>query len=74
MIDDKVHCMKIDREYEFDYWDADRRYGYGGYKYDGRWTVLAKAAIEHYKLKGDAKILDVGCLIDVIPVMRLYII
>lgn len=61
MKDEKVHCMEKAREYEFDYWDGDRRYGYGGYKYDGRWSVVAQAMIEHYGLKEDAKILDVGC-------------
>src|SRR5690349_9175582 len=34
MLDDKVNCMKKAREYGFDYWDGDRRYGFGGYKYD----------------------------------------
>ena len=61
MIDDKVHCMLKAKEYEFDYWDGDRRYGYGGYKYDGRWKVVAEKFIEKYHLKSDAKILDVGC-------------
>ena len=38
MVDDKVHCMMKAKEYEFDYWDGDRRYGYGGYKFiEGRW-------------------------------------
>jgi SAM-dependent methyltransferase len=61
MTDDKVHCMLKGKEYEFDYWDGDRRYGYGGYKYDGRWKVVAEKLIEIYHLKPDAKILDVGC-------------
>ena len=62
MIDDKVHCMLKAKEYEFDYWDGDRRYGYGGYKYmPGRWTSVAKKLIKIYNLKKDAKILDVGC-------------
>ena len=30
MVDDKVHCMLKAKEYEYDYWDGDRRYGYGG--------------------------------------------
>jgi len=42
MVDDKVHCMLKAKEYESDYWDGDRRYGYGGYKYDGRWKVVAE--------------------------------
>ena len=62
MLDDKVHCMLKAKEYEFDYWDGDRRYGYGGYKYmPGRWKPVAQSLIDIYKLKPDAKILDVGC-------------
>ena len=61
MVDDKVTCMLKAKEYEFDYWDGDRRYGYGGYKYDGRWKSVAQQFIEHYKLGPKAKILDVGC-------------
>ena len=61
MNDEKIECMKIARKYEKDYWDGDRRYGYGGYKYDGRWEIVARKLIELYKLPPDAKILDVGC-------------
>jgi ubiquinone/menaquinone biosynthesis C-methylase UbiE len=61
MNDDKVHCMKIARKYGKDYWDGDRRYGYGGYRYDGRWKIVAEKLIKNYHLKKDAKILDVGC-------------
>jgi len=62
MVDDKVHCMIKAKEYEFDYWDGDRRYGYGGYKFiEGRWAPVAKALIEIYGLKNGSKVLDVGC-------------
>ena len=61
MVDDKVHCMIKAKEYEFDYWDGDRRYGYGGYKYTGRWKPVAEQLVETYGLKPGAKILDVGC-------------
>ena len=61
MIDNKVECMKVASKYGKDYWDGDRRYGYGGYKYDGRWEIVAKKMIEIYKLPENAKILDVGC-------------
>lgn len=61
MMDDKMHCVAKAKEYEFDYWDGDRRYGYGGYTYDGRWKVVAEKLIDIYGLKPDAKILDVGC-------------
>ncbi len=62
MIDEKVKCMLKAKEYEFDYWDGDRRYGYGGYKYiDDRWKKVAQPLIDFYGLKPNAKILDVGC-------------
>ena len=62
MVDDKVFCMLKAKEYGFDYWDGDRRFGYGGYKdIDDRWQKVAKPLIERYGLKSDAKILDVGC-------------
>ena len=61
MLDDKVHCMGIAKRYAQDFWDGDRRYGYGGYAYDGRWEVVASQLIEEYGLEDDAKILDVGC-------------
>lgn len=62
MNDDKVHCMLKAKEYESDYWDGDRRYGYGGYKFlPGRWKPVAEALIENYKLSNDSSILDVGC-------------
>lgn len=61
MVDDKVTCMLKAKEYEFDYWDGDRRFGYGGYKYDGRWKPVAEQIIATYGLKDGAKILDVGC-------------
>ncbi len=62
MNDDKVHCMEVARRYEADYWDGDRRYGYGGYTYRaGYWTPVAEALIKHYGLTDESSILDVGC-------------
>ena len=61
MVDEKVHCMLKAKEYEFDYWDGDRRYGYGGYKYDGRWKAVVERMRQHYNLPNDAAVLDVGC-------------
>src|SRR6266516_1576836 len=61
MVDNKVECMLKAKEYEFDYWDGDRRYGYGGYSYDGRWKPVAEQLIAHYHLRPDSKILDVVC-------------
>ena len=31
MKNQKVKCMKVASNYSFDYWDGDRKYGYGGY-------------------------------------------
>jgi SAM-dependent methyltransferase len=61
MRDNKVECMEIAKRYDKDYWDGDRRHGYGGFKYDGRWEIVARKLIEEYNLSSDAKILDVGC-------------
>ncbi len=61
MTDNKVEAMKKAREYGYDYWDGDRRYGYGGYTHDGRWKPVAEKLIAQYKLLPTATILDVGC-------------
>ncbi len=61
MTDDKVRCSIVAREYGRDYWDGERRYGYGGYRYDGRWKPVAERLIRHYGLRDGARILDVGC-------------
>lgn len=61
MNDRKVECMEVAREYGKHYWDGDRRYGYGGYKYDGRWKPLAQRLIDRYRLTNSSRVLDVGC-------------
>ena len=48
--DDKAECAKV-----------AKKYGYGGYRYDGRWKSVAQKLIEHYQLKPGQKVLDVGC-------------
>lgn len=58
---DKAECAKIAKEYGYDYWDGDRKYGYGGYQYDGRWRSVAKRLAEYYHLEAGQKVLDVGC-------------
>ncbi len=62
MMNQKVNGMKIASKYGYDYWDGERKYGYGGYKYiPGRWQEVAKKLITNYSLNNDSKILDVGC-------------
>ncbi len=58
---DKAECAEVAIKYGKDYWDGERQYGYGGYKYDGRWRPVAEAMAKHYDLRPGAKILDVGC-------------
>ena len=57
----KAESAKIAKQYGADYWDGDRKFGYGGYKYDGRWRVVAQDMAKHYGLKAGDRILDVGC-------------
>ena len=58
---DKAECAEVARRFEYDYWDGDRRYGYGGYRYDGRWVAVAERIAAHYGLEPGAAILDIGC-------------
>lgn len=62
MNDHKIDCSLVAREFERNYWDGDRRFGYGGYHYiEGRWTPVAKALINTYDLRDGSSVLDVGC-------------
>jgi ubiquinone/menaquinone biosynthesis C-methylase UbiE len=58
---DKATCSEVAIKFGKDYWDGERRFGYGGYKYDGRWRQIAEDMVRHYNLKPGARILDVGC-------------
>lgn len=58
---DKAACAEVAIRYGEEYWDGDRRYGYGGYRYDGRWRPVAEEMVQHYGLRPRARILDVGC-------------
>src|SRR5258707_14669567 len=59
--DDKAECALVAKQWGADYWDGARKYGYGGYRYDGRWRSVAEAMAKHYDLKPGQRILDVGC-------------
>lgn len=58
---DKAECAEVAGKFGPEYWDGDRRYGYGGYKYDGRWRAVAERMAIHYGLQAGARILDIGC-------------
>ena len=62
MVNDKVNCMIEAKKYDYNYWDGDRKFGYGGYKYiPDRWKGVAENLISDYKLNNSSKLLDVGC-------------
>ncbi len=58
---DKAACAEIAKKFGKDYWDGDRKYGYGGFRYDGRWRAVAEDMVKHYGLKPGQSVLDVGC-------------
>ena len=50
------------RQFGKDFFDGDRRHGYGGYSYHPRfWQPVIPTFEEHFGLTGDSSILDVGC-------------
>ena len=58
---DKAACAAIAKQWGHDYWDGERQYGYGGYRYDGRWRSVAERMARHYGLTAEHSILDIGC-------------
>ena len=62
MVDGKVEAMRVAGEFGADYWDGDRRYGYGGYTFrPGYWAGPASELIGAYGLGPGSSVLDVGC-------------
>ena len=53
---------QVSKKFDFDYFDGDRRHGYGGFSYHPRfWTETVLLFRDYYHLNPDAAILDVGC-------------
>lgn len=53
---------RIGRIFGKDYFDGDRKYGYGGFSYHPRfWEPVIKTFQDYYSLTSESKILDVGC-------------
>ena len=50
----------IASERGFFFFDGDRNFGYGGLKYDGRWSGVAKKIIKKFDLKDNSKILQLA--------------
>ena len=55
------NTIKIANQFGKEYFDGSRKYGYGGYCYDGRWKKVVKDFIKYYNLKPGDKVLDIGC-------------
>jgi ubiquinone/menaquinone biosynthesis C-methylase UbiE len=81
MNNSKVDCMIEAKKYGKNYWDGNRKFGYGGYKYiPDRWKKIAKKIIKKFKLNNNSKILDVGCgkgfllyeIKKIIPSIKIY--
>lgn len=53
--------VMIAKQFGRDFFDGDRKYGYGGYRYDGRWKSVVRRMKDFYNLADDASILDIGC-------------
>jgi ubiquinone/menaquinone biosynthesis C-methylase UbiE len=52
----------VARKFDKDFFDGERKFGYGGYSYNPRfWTNVVKDFVDHYNLKDGSKILDIGC-------------
>lgn len=57
----KAKAAELANRWDVEYWDGDRRTGYGGMKYDGRWRKVADEMAAYYGLKAGDRVLDVGC-------------
>ena len=56
------HARKIARKFDKDFFDGERRFGYGGFNYNEKyWYQVVRDIRQHYDLAENAKILDVGC-------------
>lgn len=53
--------ISIAKRFDKDFFDGDRKCGYGGYKYDGRWISVIQRMKKYYNLPDTAAILDIGC-------------
>jgi len=52
---------RIAKRFEYDYFDGDRKHGYGGYNYAERfWTGVAEELRDAYGIGAGTRVLDVG--------------
>lgn len=53
--------VRVSKQFGEMYFDGPREYGYGGYRYDGRWRPVARDIVAHFGLRPGMRILDIGC-------------
>jgi ubiquinone/menaquinone biosynthesis C-methylase UbiE len=54
--------IRIARQFAREYFDGDRRHGYGGYQYHPRfWRLVVPDFQRQYGLTAGSRVLDVGC-------------
>jgi len=57
-----IEDKKIAKRFGSEFFDGERKYGYGGFNYNPIfWEKTVNLFKEFFKLKSDAKILDIGC-------------
>lgn len=72
--------IRLSKQFGEMYFDGPRAYGYGGYRYDGRWVPVARDIIAHFGLKPGDRVLDIGCakgflvkdLLDAMPGLEVF--
>ncbi len=53
---------EIARKFDYEFFDGDRKNGYGGFNYQSRfWNKVIPDFIDHWKLDKNSSVLDVGC-------------
>ena len=53
---------RIARQFGKDFFDGDRKHGYGGFNYNSRfWTPVIPTFQQHFDLTASSSVLDVGC-------------
>lgn len=73
------HVRRVARQFGKEFFDGDRQYGYGGFKYLPRfWQPVIPTFQKHFGLTGRSSLLDVGCakgfmlhdLLELIPEIK----
>lgn len=60
--EDREKILSVVRQFGQEFFDGDRKYGYGGYYYNSRfWGPVVPLLQKHYSLTKESKVLDVGC-------------